>query len=86
VEAIRSFQTVLKLDPPDRADVHYRLARLFQKQKDPEARRQVLLALEEAPRFRAAHALFLQIAENSGTDASQEAAATQRSATPSRKE
>ena len=61
-EAVSAFQTVLKLGPADRAEVHFRLARLFQKQKDPEAKRHVLLALEEAPRFRAAHALFLEIA------------------------
>jgi tetratricopeptide (TPR) repeat protein len=59
--AIKSFETVLKLETPDRADVHFRLARLFHKQKSPEARRHVLLALEEAPRFRAAHALLLEL-------------------------
>jgi tetratricopeptide (TPR) repeat protein len=63
LEAVNAFQTVLKLGPADRAEVHFRLARLFQKHKDPEAKRHVLLALEEAPRFRAAHALFLEIAE-----------------------
>ena len=62
--AIKSFETVLKLGPADRADVHYRLARLFQKQKSPEARRHILLALEEAPRFRAAHKLLLELSEN----------------------
>jgi tetratricopeptide (TPR) repeat protein len=65
LDAVSAFQTVLKLDPPDRSDIHYRLARLFQKHRDPEAKRHILLALEESPRFRAAHALFLQIAENS---------------------
>jgi tetratricopeptide (TPR) repeat protein len=62
--AIEAFQTVLKLAPPDRAEVHYRLARLFRKQNSPEAKRHVLLALEEAPRFRAAHALLLELIEN----------------------
>ena len=62
--AIKSFQTVLKLEPPDRADVHYRLARLFKKQNSPDAKRHVLLALEEAPRFRAAHQLLLELIEN----------------------
>lgn len=62
-DAIKSFQTVLKLAPPDRADVHYRLARLFKKQQNPEAKRHILLALEEAPRFRAAHELFLELTE-----------------------
>jgi tetratricopeptide (TPR) repeat protein len=62
--AVKSFQTVLKLAPPDRADVHYRLARLFKKQNSPAAKRHILLALEEAPRFRAAHELFLELTEN----------------------
>jgi hypothetical protein len=35
---------------------------LAAEQKLPEARRQVVLALEEAPRFRAAHQLLLEIA------------------------
>lgn len=67
-EAVSAFQTVLKLNPADRAEIHYRLARLFEKHKDPEAKRHILLALEEAPRFRAAHKLFLQIADNKDRD------------------
>jgi tetratricopeptide (TPR) repeat protein len=62
--AIQAFQTVLKLEPPDRAEVHYRLARLFKKQNSPDAKRHALLALEEAPRFRAAHTLLLELIEN----------------------
>lgn len=75
-EAVTAFQTVLKLGPADRAEVHYRLARLFQKHKDPEAKRHILLALEEAPRYRAAHSLFLEIAED------ETASAQPRSAIP----
>jgi tetratricopeptide (TPR) repeat protein len=62
-EAITSYRTELLLDPPDRPEIHYRLARLLQKENTPIAKRHVLLALEEAPRFRAAHELLLQIAE-----------------------
>ncbi len=62
--AIKSYNTVLKLDPPDRAEVHYRLARLFKKQNSPDAKRHALLALEEAPRFRAAHQLLLELIGN----------------------
>lgn len=62
--AVHAFQTVLKLAPPDRAEIHYRLARLFKKQSNPEARRHILLALEEAPRFRAAHELLLELTPN----------------------
>ena len=60
-EAIRANRTLLLLDPPDPAQTYYRLARLLQQQKDPEARRRVLQALEEAPRFRGAHQLLREI-------------------------
>ena len=52
---------MLKLDPENPADIHYRLARLLHETRDPAAKREVLLALEEAPRFRAALKLLLQI-------------------------
>jgi len=47
--------------------MHYRLARLLHAAGDAEAERQVLMALEDAPRFRAAHKLLLEIAEKSRT-------------------
>jgi tetratricopeptide (TPR) repeat protein len=56
--AIIAGETLLKLDPPDRAAIHFRLARQLEKTNADEARRHVLLALEEAPRFRDAHALL----------------------------
>jgi tetratricopeptide (TPR) repeat protein len=61
-ESIGAYQTLLLLDPPDPADLHYRLARLLYKSKEPSAKRQVLEALEEAPRFRDAHKLLLEMA------------------------
>ena len=60
-EAIHANRTLLLLDPPDPAQTYYRLARLLHQQKDPEARRRVLQALEEAPRFRGAHQLLREI-------------------------
>jgi tetratricopeptide (TPR) repeat protein len=60
-EAVSSYQTELQLDPPDRPDIHYHLARLLQKEDAAIAKRHILLALEEAPRFRAAHELLLQL-------------------------
>ena len=60
-KAIRSFETLLKLEPPDPADIHFRLAKLMHKDGDSAAKRHVLLALEEAPRFRDAHRLLLTI-------------------------
>jgi hypothetical protein len=53
---------MLRLNPADPAEIHFRLARLLHASGSPEARRHVLLALEEAPRFRAAHELLLEIA------------------------
>ncbi|HUV65948.1 MAG TPA: hypothetical protein VMW24_18785, partial [Sedimentisphaerales bacterium] len=52
---------LLLLDPADPADIHYRLARLLEHKDPAEAKRHVLLALAEAPRFREAHRLLLKI-------------------------
>jgi len=60
-EAIRANRTLLLLDPPDPAEVHFRLARLLHKKQQPDAKRQVLKALEEAPRFREAHKLLREL-------------------------
>lgn len=60
-EAISAYRTLLKLNPPDPAAIRFDLARLLHQEKNPEAKRQVLLALQEAPRFRDAHRLFLEI-------------------------
>ena len=59
--AIQAYRTMLLLDPPDPAEVHYRLARLLFQVGDPAAKRHVLKALEEAPRYRDAHKLLLKI-------------------------
>jgi tetratricopeptide (TPR) repeat protein len=53
--AIVAWRTLLQLDVPERADVHFHLARLLHKRgENGEARRHALLALEETPRYRAA--------------------------------
>jgi len=58
-QAVQAYKNLLHLGPTDPADVHYRLGRLL-KDSDPHAsRRHILQALEEAPRFRAAHKLLL---------------------------
>lgn len=59
--AIAAYRTLLKLGPSDPAKIHFRLARLLHAERDPGAKREVLLALEEAPRYREAHALLLEI-------------------------
>jgi len=60
--AIVASRTLIQLDVPDRADVHYQLARLLQHRGDVvEARRHAVLALEETPRYRAALSLLLDL-------------------------
>lgn len=60
-EAIAAYQTVLLLDPADPAEVHFRLAKLFHPTDAKSAKLHVLMALEEAPRFREAHELLLKL-------------------------
>lgn len=59
--AIIAWRSQLALDTDDRAEAHFRLARLWQQAGDARARREVLMALEIAPRYRAAQDLLLQI-------------------------
>jgi tetratricopeptide (TPR) repeat protein len=66
--AIRACRTLLRLDPPDPAGAHFQLARLLHESRDPAARRHLLQALEEAPRFRAAHRLLLEMNAGSETN------------------
>jgi TolA-binding protein len=63
--AIAACKTLLLLDPPDPAGAHFQLARLLHQAGDPGARRHLLQALEEAPRFRDAHKLLLQVTRSS---------------------
>lgn len=70
-DASRALERLLLLDPDDPADIHYRLARSLHSQgRLPEAKRQTLMALEEAPRFRDAHRLLLEIVRQSSADQS----------------
>jgi len=64
-QAIESYRRLLLLDPADPADVNYRLARLLEGKDPIAAKRHVLLALAEAPRFRQAHRLLLKIINDS---------------------
>ncbi len=59
--AVSAYRKLLLLEPADAADVGFRLARLL-KDKDPRAaRRHLLDALSEAPRFREGHRLLLEL-------------------------
>lgn len=61
--AIEACRILLRLDPPDPAGAHFQLARLLHRKAggDPEAKRHLLQALEEAPRFREGHRLLLEM-------------------------
>ena len=68
-QAIEARRVLLVLDTGDPAEAHYRLATLLHARKDmAAARRHVLQALEEAPRFRAAQELLLEIVERGKND------------------
>jgi len=61
-EAIRAYQALLLFDTTDTAETHFRLAQLLRDADErDDARRHVLMALEEAPRFLAAHKLLLDL-------------------------
>lgn len=62
-QAITAYRKLLALDPPDPVEIHYQLASLLHKRGDSgnEARRHVLQSLEDAPRFRDAQRLLLEI-------------------------
>lgn len=60
-QAIQSWKSLLQLDPSDPANVHFRLANLLQKLQPQSAKRHLLQALEQAPRFRAAHRLLQEL-------------------------
>jgi tetratricopeptide (TPR) repeat protein len=60
--AIDANRALLELQPLDRAEIHFRLARLLRDEgQTDDARRHVLQALEQAPRYLAAHRLLLEI-------------------------
>lgn len=62
-QAISAYRKLLVLDPPDPVEVHYQLARLLHERggAEAEAKRHVLQALEDAPRYRDAQRLLLDI-------------------------
>ncbi len=66
-QAITAYRKLLALDPPDPAETHFQLAKLLHARgsSDAEAKRHVLEALEEAPRFREAQRLLLELEKNS---------------------
>jgi tetratricopeptide (TPR) repeat protein len=63
-QAIKANRALLQLDPPNPAEVHFQLAEALDRSGDTGARRQVLQALEDAPRFRQALQLLLKLHES----------------------
>jgi tetratricopeptide (TPR) repeat protein len=72
--AIEAYQALLQLDPPNPAEVHFKLARQLHRVNDPTAKRHLLQSLEEAPRYR--DALQLLFALNQSEPVLSEAPAT----------
>jgi tetratricopeptide (TPR) repeat protein len=59
--ALTAYETMLKLDPLNPAELHFQVASLRKTTTPALAKRHLLLALEDAPRFRAAHKLLLEL-------------------------
>ena len=60
-EAIGALKALLKMQPDDPAELHFRLATLLHDAGDASAKSHVLQALEAAPRYRDAQKLLLKI-------------------------
>ncbi len=56
-----ALQCLLQLQPDDAARLNFRLAQLWRESQPAEARRRVLMALEQSPRYREAHQLLLSL-------------------------
>jgi tetratricopeptide (TPR) repeat protein len=68
-EAVTSFEKTLRLDPVNPSEVRYRLASLHQEGEPETARKYVIDALADSPRYREAYTLLLDLAD---TDADAE--------------
>ncbi|MCA9059070.1 MAG: hypothetical protein KDA85_11240, partial [Planctomycetaceae bacterium] len=66
--AADALTTLLQLQPDDSARTHLRLAAILKTTEPNRARRHVLLALEQAPRYRQAHRLLLELGPSPSGD------------------
>lgn len=60
-EAVSSFEKLLTLKPVNPSEVRFRLARLLKPEDAAKSKRYLLDSLAEAPRYREAHALLLDL-------------------------
>jgi tetratricopeptide (TPR) repeat protein len=60
-QAVQAYRHLLLLEPSDPVEVNYRLARLLQQRDPAAAKRYILEALADAPRFREGHQLLLKM-------------------------
>jgi tetratricopeptide (TPR) repeat protein len=66
-KAVRERRAIVALDPVDRAEARYQLARALVEAGDRvSARREVILALEDAPSFERAQTLLLELQRDGG--------------------
>ncbi|MDQ8204018.1 tetratricopeptide repeat protein [Pelagicoccus sp. SDUM812003] len=56
--AAEAARSLIALNPPDKPSLHYQLAELLQTSDAPAAKRHVMLALQDAPRFQKAYLLL----------------------------
>ena len=60
-EAVKSYLRLLNMDPADPVEAHYRIAVLLQDNDPVTAKKHLLLALADAPRFQEGHKLLLEL-------------------------
>jgi tetratricopeptide (TPR) repeat protein len=71
-DATRAYQAMLLFETTDAAEAHFRLAQLLRDANQHQrATRHVLMALEEAPRFLAAHQLLLELKNGEVSEATE---------------
>ena len=61
--AVDILRALLELEPADAPKFHFQIAELVQADDPAKARNHVLMALEQAPRYREAHRLLLKLQE-----------------------
>ena len=65
--AVRSFENALRLNPANPSEVRFRLARNLKSDDPAAAKRHLLDALADSPRYREAHGMLIEIVEGRPT-------------------